>query len=149
MSVSDLINVTPDEVSRDRDAEGAVLFVRLADGLSQDDVITTLKGTASLLQGLQRPGRGHRRRASITLGLGRRLFNRFPEHQANLPVGWHTPVDLHAPDRDPDLVIYATITAERIVPKILQGLDADPHVVDVQDERGARTAGDREVFGQA
>lgn len=143
------INVLPDHVAKDPNAEVAIVFARLADGLSREDVAACLKQVNDLLVELQHPARNGTRAASITFGLGRRFFARFPDLDSNLPAGFRDTWDLHAPDLEVDLVIHVTLTQENVVPRLLNGLRNDrARVAWVHHERGARTLGDREVFGQ-
>lgn len=140
-------NVIPDAVAKHPDAELAIVFVRFPDGLSKDDVVARLTTVKELTANLEQRRPAAERTASIIVGLGRRLFARFPELDANMPVAFRESWDLHAPDLDVDLVLHATITEENLVPQLLNGLRTTPQDW-VHHERGARTRGDREVFGQ-
>lgn len=149
MSNRDL-GVLPNDVHRDPQAEAALVFVNLAEGLDEPTVQGWLRTVGDLVDAAE----GHQGRedpyVSAVIALGPRFFARFPERQVNNPDGLTTPPALppEAENLNADVLLHVTFTSEAKLADLLRGLWAcRPTVASIEMERGYARNDEREAFG--
>jgi len=144
------LGILPNSVHRDPQAEAALVFVNLADGLDEPTVQTWMRTLSDLVEAAE----AHQGRevpyASAVIALGPRFFGRFPERQVNNPDGFKAPPVLppEAEHLNTDVLLHVTYTSEARLADVLKGLwDTRPTVASIEVEHGYARNDEREAFG--